>query len=163
VLFGPILQRELPNLPNPGTLPAYRVITVEEQWKRFVEDVPKDQPPVLLERHFERWVPAYLASDPDSGTHSPPAVKTPGGPSADILASWSGALPYEPAAIRAPTLLVRGEWDRLCTDGDAQWLRSALSDTVALRDVKIPRATHLMHLEESRFDLYCATRDFLIG
>ena len=86
---------------------------------------------------------------------------TPSGPQADILASWSGALPYDPATIRAPTLVVRGEWDSLCADSDVQWLRSVFPGGATLRDIKIPRATHLMHLEEGRVDLYRATRDFL--
>lgn len=161
VLFAPILRRELPNLPRPESLPAYRFWTVEDQWNRFVEDVPKDHPPVLLKRHFERWAPAYLATDSDSAARNPPAVMTPAGPQADILASWSGMLPYDPQAIRAETLVVRGAWDSLCTDADVQWLRSAHGSDGSLHDVKIPHATHLMHLEEGRFDLYRATREFL--
>jgi pimeloyl-ACP methyl ester carboxylesterase len=161
VLFGPILRRELPNLPNPETVQAYRFWTLDEQWNRFVEDVPKDRPPVLLKRHFERWAPLYLATDPASETRTPRAVMTPLGPQADILASWSGALPYDPAAIRAPMLVVRGEWDSLCTDADVQRLRSVFPRGATLRDIKIPRATHLMHLEEGRVDLYRVTREFL--
>jgi len=161
VFFAPILQRNMTNLPSPNTAPAYRLWTVDDQWHRFVEDVPKDHPPVLLKRHFERWALAYLASDPASATRTPPAVMTPGGPNADIFASWSGELAYTPAAIGASTLPVRGEWDSLCTDADAGWLRSAFRRDTALRDVKIPQATHLMHLEEGRFDLHRATREFL--
>lgn len=163
VLFAPILRRELPNLPSPESLPAYRFWTIEEQWNRFVEDVPKGHPAVLLKRHFERWAPAYLATDPASASRTPPSVITPAGPQADILASWSGTLPYEPAAIGAATLVVRGEWDSLCTDADVQWLRATFRRGVTLRDTKIPKATHLMHLEEARVDLYRATRAFLTG
>jgi pimeloyl-ACP methyl ester carboxylesterase len=161
VLFAPILQRELANLPSPENLPAYRFWTIEEQWNRFVEDVPKDHAAVLLERHFERWAPAYLATDPESATRTPPSVITPAGPQADILASWSGTLPYEPAAIQAATLVVRGAWDSLCTDTDVRWLCSVFRRGVTLQDAKIPKATHLMHLEEGRFHLYRATREFL--
>jgi hypothetical protein len=46
----------------------------------------------------------------------------------------------------------------MCTDADAAWLRDAMRDT---RDVKIPRATHLMHLEENRYALYRQTEKFL--
>lgn len=163
VFFAPILRRALPNPTRADSLPAYRFWTVDEQWRRFVEDIPKGHPPVLLQRHFECWARAYLATDPASGTRTPPAVMTPAGPNADILASWSGALPYEPAAIRAATLVVRGEWDSHCTDADVRWLRFAFHRDVVLRDIKIPQATHLMHLEEGRFGLYRATRKFLTG
>lgn len=161
VLFAPILRRELPNLPKPESIPAYRFWTVDEQWGRFVEDVPKSHPPVLLKRHFERWAPAYLETDRESMTRNPPAVMTPTGPQADVLASWSGALPYEPCEIRTATLVVRGTWDSLSTDADVRWLRSAFHRRVTLRDIKVPGATHLMHLEERRVDLYRATREFL--
>lgn len=161
VLFAPILRRELPNLPRPESLPAYRFWTIEEQRNRFAEDVPKGHAAVLMERHFERWAPAYLATDPESATRTPPSVITPAGPQADVLASWSGTLPYEPCALRAATLVVRGAWDSLCTDTDVRWLRSAFHRGVPLRDVKIPKATHLMHLEAGRFRLYRATREFL--
>jgi pimeloyl-ACP methyl ester carboxylesterase len=160
-LFAPILRRELPNLPRPESLPAYRFWTIEEQRNRFAEDVPKGHSAVLMERHFERWAPAYLATDPESATRTPPSVITPAGPQADILASWSGTLPYDPSAIQAATLVVRGAWDSLCTDTDVRGLRSAFHRGVSLRDVKIPKATHLMHLEEGRFHLYRATREFL--
>jgi cytochrome P450/pimeloyl-ACP methyl ester carboxylesterase len=163
VFFGPILRRELPNLPSPESVPAYRFWTVDEQWKRFVEDAPKNHAPVLRKQDFERWAPLYLATDPASETRAPRAVMTPAGPQADILASWAGALPYDPATIRAPMLVVRGEWDSLCTDADVQWLRSVFPDGATLRDIKIPRATHLMHLEEGRVHLYRATREFLTG
>jgi pimeloyl-ACP methyl ester carboxylesterase len=163
VLFGAVLRRTLAGLPRPESLPAWRVVTIEEQWARFIEDVPQDHPPVLLSRHFERWAPTYLATDSGAIERTPAAVQVPMGPVADIYASWSGALPYDPAAIRAPTLLVRGEWDSSCDDQDAHWLRSALRRGETLHDAKISKATHLMHLEENRFGLYRATREFLLG
>jgi pimeloyl-ACP methyl ester carboxylesterase len=158
-----VLPRTLDGLPDPEALPGWRLVTTEEQWARFIEDVPQDCPPVLLSRHFEHWAPAYLATDPGSSERTPPAVQVPMGPVADIYASWSGTLPYDPSAIRSPTLLVRGEWDSSCSDQDAQWLRSAWRRGATLHDAKIPQATHLMHLEENRFGLYRATREFLLG
>ena len=114
-------------------------------------------------RDFERWGPAYLASDPESGARTPPAVKIPSGPTADVRDAWSGALPYDPAKITAPTLIVRGEWDSVSNDEDACWLFDALAGAPLKHDVKIGAATHLMHLEEGRFELYDATRSFLLG
>jgi pimeloyl-ACP methyl ester carboxylesterase len=165
VLFGAILQRQpgSARLPNPDQLPGYSFITVEDQWKRFTEDVPKDHAPVLLERHFRPWSEAYLDTDTRSRSRTPPSVQTPLGPVADIAAAWQGHLPYEPAAVKAPTLLIRGEWDSLCNDRDAAWFMNAFTNTTDKRDVKISSGTHLMHLEESRIDLWNATREFLNG
>lgn len=161
VLFGPIARREMP-----GELPLLdptRLVTIAQQHRRFVEDVPAGHPPVLLDRHFEPWAAAYLASDPASTGRSPPAVRIPNGPAADIMAAWSGRLGYDPGLIMAPTAILRGEWDSLTTDADAAWLLAALTAAPEKRDVKIARGTHLMHLEESRGDLYRASIAFLEG
>jgi pimeloyl-ACP methyl ester carboxylesterase len=159
VFFGPIVRRTAQ--PRSVKLGPWRFLTIEEQHTRFVEDVPSGHPPVLLDRHFEQWAPVYLASDKTSPTRNPPSVRTPNGPVADILAAWSGNLAYEPAKIKAPILIVRGEWDSLCNDQDVAWLLSGLTSSSQKRDVKIPKGTHLMHLEESRGQLYRAADDFL--
>jgi hypothetical protein len=59
--------------------------------------------------------------------------------------------------------IIRSEWDRMCTDADAKWLFDALSGSPVKRDVKISRATHLMHLAKSRYSLYRETQTFLEG
>jgi hypothetical protein len=51
----------------------------------------------------------------------------------------------------------------MCTDPDAGWLFEALSGSPTKRNVKISRATHLMHLEKSRYALYRETQTFLEG
>jgi hypothetical protein len=65
--------------------------------------------------------------------------------------------------IRAPVGIIRGEWDTASTDADAHWLFDALKNSPVRRDVKISHATHLMHLEESRFALYREAETFLKG
>ena len=162
VLFAPITRRWAPAEQYPA-LGAWGLVTLEDQWKRFVEDVPLGEPPVLSERHFEEWGRAYLATDSDSGARSPASVKTPSGPIADIVAAWHGELAYDPGQIKAPTAIVRGEWDSLVTDADARWLFDALRAAPIKRDVKISRATHLMHLEGARCALYRETQCFLDG
>lgn len=49
--------------------------------------------------------------------------------------------------------MVLGEWDSLCTDADASRLLAGLGSRDKA-DVKIERATHLMHLESQRAVLY---------
>jgi pimeloyl-ACP methyl ester carboxylesterase len=162
VFFAPLAQRQGSGGQSP-VLPAWRLITLADQWKRFVEDVPAGELPVLSKRNFDEWGKIYLATDPESGTRSPTSVKTPSGPIADIFAAWHGHLAYDPAEIEAPTAIVRGEWDSLVTDADARWLFDALRAAPIKRDVKISRGTHLMHLEESRYALYREAQSFLDG
>ena len=162
VLFGPIVRRAGGSV-APTDLPAWRLVTLEEQWRRFVADVPPAEPPVLLARHFQPWGEAWLDSDPASRGRAPAAVKVPNGPAHDIAEAWTGRLGFDPGLIRAPTAIVRGEWDSLCTDADAAWLMGALTASPERRDAKIPRATHLMHLEENRHALHRAAQVFLGG
>jgi heme-degrading monooxygenase HmoA/pimeloyl-ACP methyl ester carboxylesterase len=145
VLFGPIARREPEG--QRIHLPAWRLIFLEDQWKRFTETVPRGEPPVLLRRHFGEWGEGYLDPDPQSRTRSPAAVKVPSGPFQDIYDAWSGELSCDPSLVRAPVAIIRGEWDGMCTDRDARWLFDAVSVSPIRRDVKISRGTHLMHLE----------------
>jgi pimeloyl-ACP methyl ester carboxylesterase len=159
-LFGPIAQRATPGLPTPRSVGAWRTVTVAEQLARFVEDVPPGHPSVLIDEELRYWGPDYLATDAASASREPPSVKVPSGSQADILAAWSGALPYRPGKVAAPTLVVRGEWDSISNDSDADWLLSNIAAPVR-KDVKISKGTHLMHLEHSRDALFAAVREFL--
>jgi pimeloyl-ACP methyl ester carboxylesterase len=161
VLFGPIARRN--PLGERTRLPAWRTISLQDQWDRFTADVPAGEAPVMSRRHFDTWGEAYLDCDPASRERTPPSVKVPGGAFQDIYDAWAGEFPYDPALIKAPVAIMRGEWDSLCVDSDAKWLFDAFRNAAIRRDVKISRATHLMHLEAGRFALYRETEAFLKG
>jgi hypothetical protein len=61
---------------------------VENQWTRFVEDVPPGESPVLSRKHFDEWGEYDLDSDKGSRTRNPVGVKVPAGPFNDILRAW---------------------------------------------------------------------------
>lgn len=161
VLFGPIGRREAP--PSGEVMTPFGYITVDQQHARFVRTVPQDAAPVLVERDFPRWARTYLASDPTSADRTPPSVKTPNGPDADITDAWSGRFPYDPALIKAPVLIVRGEWDATSPEADVAWLKATMTGSPRVETETIPRATHLMHLEQGRTSLYAATNTFPSG
>ncbi len=166
VLFGPIARRELPRHGPPRREPAppssaWRIVTLESQWTRFIEDVPAGEPGVLPRALFDPWGEAYLDSDPGSRGRDPAGVKVPAGPAADILRAWHGDLAFEPAALKAPVAIVRGAWDGVCTDEDARWLFDRFAAVPEKQDIKIGRATHLMHLEAMRPALHRASIAFL--
>ena len=60
-----------PRSAEPTRLPAWRLISLADQWNRFVADVPEGEKPVLLRRHFDDWGERYLDGDRDSRTRSP--------------------------------------------------------------------------------------------
>ncbi len=163
VLFGPIARRAPRRYETPPKFPGWRTVTLEDQWNRFIEDVPAHEPPVLSRKHFDEWGERYLDSDGDSRTREPFGVKTPLGPFSEILKAWHGQLAYDPAAVRAPVAIIRGEWDGLIPDADARWLFDAFTQSPLKRDIKISRATHLMHLEAMRVALWEESIGFLRG
>jgi pimeloyl-ACP methyl ester carboxylesterase len=161
VWFGPIAQRS-PQAER-VRLPAWRLISLRDQWDRFTADVPPGELPVLSRDYFAAWGEAYLDCDPASRTRTPDAVKVPSGAFQDIYDAWAGELAFDPGEVRAHVAIIRGEWDGMCTDADARWLFDRLSAAASRRDVKLGRATHLMHLEAGRFALYHAAGTFLLG
>jgi pimeloyl-ACP methyl ester carboxylesterase len=163
VLFAPISRRGARGDETPAELPAWRVVTLQDQWKRFIEDVPPHEPPVLSRIQFDEWGKRYLDSDPESRSRDPAGVKTPLGPFSEIIKAWRGELAYDPSQIRSPVALIRGEWDSLMLDDDARWLFDALTQAPVKRDVKIGRGTHLMHLETMRPALWRESIGFLQG
>lgn len=161
VLFAPIARREPPHDQALPALPAWRIVTAQDQWNRFVEDVPANEPPVLSRIHFEDWSKRYLDSDPESRSRDPAGVKTPLGPFSEIIKAWHGQLAYDPTKVRAPVAIIRGEWDSLMGDEDARWLFDAFTGSPVKRDIKIGRGTHLMHLETMRLALWRESINFL--
>jgi pimeloyl-ACP methyl ester carboxylesterase len=161
VFFGPIAWRA--RREEPKRLPGWRLISLQDQWERFIADVPPGETPVLSKRHFDEWGEAYLDIDPDSRGRAPAAVKTPSGAFQDIDDAWAGELAYDPALVRAPVAIIRGEWDEMSSETDAKWLFHALKSSPIRRIVTISRGSHLMHLEESRYALYRETQTFLAG
>lgn len=163
VLFGPISRREPARYEALPAFPAWRDVSREDQWKRFIEDVPAHEPPVLSVAHFDDWSACYLDSDPESRSRDPFSVRTPLGPFSEIIKAWHGELAYDPAAVRAPVAIIRGEWDTLIPDQDARWLFDAFTRSPNKRDIKISRGTHLMHLEVMRPALWRESIAFLSG
>lgn len=163
ILFAPIGKRGPRRYESPASFPAWRIVTPEDQWNRFVEDVPAHEAPVLSRLHFEEWSQAYLDSDPDSRSRDPAGVKTPLGPFSEIIKAWHGQIAYDPSLVKSPVAIIRGEWDGLVQDDDARWLFDALSNASVKRDIKIARATHLMHLEATRLALWHESISFLHG
>src|SRR5262245_53709438 len=146
---------------QPPAAPAWRIVAVEDQWARFVEDVSRLEQPVLLPAHFDEWSERYLDADPDSRSREPAGVKTPTGPFTDILHGWHGALAYEPALyrLRSQSFAANGT-DSLATttpDGYSKLSVVRLSSVTS----RSARATHLMDLEVMRYALYRESIAFL--
>jgi pimeloyl-ACP methyl ester carboxylesterase len=157
-LFAPIASRS-EQLTAPK-LPPLRPLSTWEQYRKFIEDVPRGHAPILLDRHFERWAEAYLATDATNTTRTPRSVMVPTGPITDLIDTWNGKTLYSAEQITQPTLVIRGEWDSVSTETDAAILLASIASKTK-SSVKIPKGTHLMHLEESRGKLHDSVNTFL--
>jgi pimeloyl-ACP methyl ester carboxylesterase len=161
VFFAPIVPRPA-NSPAPRRLPAWRLVSLKDQWDRFTGDVPPGEASVLSQSHFSDWGERYLDSDSESRNRSPASVKTPCGLIEDVFDAWHGAAAFDPAEVRAPVAIIRGEWDTWSNESDVQRLFHSLKGSAIRRLVTISRATHVMHLEEGRYALYRESINFLV-
>jgi pimeloyl-ACP methyl ester carboxylesterase len=162
VFFAPIVQR-VGQSAAPKRFPAWRVVSLKDQWDRFTEDVPHGERPVLSQSHFQEWGERYLETDSQSRTCSPAGVKIPCGLIQDVFDVLHGAKAYDPSEIRAPVAIIRGEWDTWSSEDDVQSLFNSLKRAPIRRFTTISRGTHLLHLEESRYALYRESITFLQG
>jgi pimeloyl-ACP methyl ester carboxylesterase len=157
-VFKPAATVESPSPPSP----QYDLVTVDDFWQLYSSWVPDGQGPALDRDFFTtNWGPRYLDSDPTSRQRTPPSVMIPAGPDVDLADVGAGRFPYDPAHIRAPTLIVLGEWDSVATDEGAKRLFDLLSGTPEKLRIVIGRATHILQLESTRFQAYRAVQTFL--
>ncbi len=166
VLYAPLWLRKSPSLVgNDGPLGAYRTVTMEQARKRWLTGVPADKAPELIPAGwFEAWADATWATDPDSGKWNPPLLRAPNGVIQDVREYWSAGRPYyDPRAIRAPTLLVHGEWDQDTPGYMADEIHALLENAAWKRLVKIEEGTHTLIMEKNRLRLFEAVQQFLEG
>jgi pimeloyl-ACP methyl ester carboxylesterase len=160
ILFGPVARRNQEGETAP--VGPYQLVGESDQWQSFQSGVPDGEGSPIDANEFRTWIEAYFESDSTSRKRTPPSVEVPAGPVADFSEAWDGYFPYDPSSIRVPTLIVRGEWDAITRDADAEWLKKAMANVPGgARDVKLPRGAHRMHLEKNRQALFDAVGDFL--
>ena len=137
VLFGPIARRPSRTMRNRRGRPRVARGDVEDQWKRFIEDVPPGGTGSLPRVHFDAWAERISTAT----LTSRPAI--PGGQSAHRTVPGHTCAPGTANSVtirpgKAPVALIRGEWDSLLPDEDARWLFDAFTASPIKRDMKIP-------------------------
>jgi pimeloyl-ACP methyl ester carboxylesterase len=142
---------------------AYRNSTRDSARAFAIAGIPKERvdeisPPA----NFEAWWTATQATDPDGAKQSPPVVRSPNGVMQDFAELWAQGKPtYDPAAIRASTLLVVGEWDVVTPPIMAQTLYTKLTNARERRLVILSEGTHFMPIEKHRMRLIREVQNFL--
>lgn len=164
VLYAPLWLRQTPSLiGSDGPLGAYRQVSREQARKRWLAGVPADrQADLIPQGWFEAWADATWATDPAAGKWNPPMLRAPNGVVKDVREYWAAQRPYyDPRAIRAPTLLVHGEWDQDTPGYMAQAIFGLLENAPWKRLVVIGEGTHTVIMERNRMQLLREVQLFL--
>lgn len=165
ILFAPITPVAQATADEPRA-PAsqFHLVTPEDLWQLYATWLPRGDY-VGVDRDFflKAWGSKYLGTDAASRRRTPPSVMIPAGPDLDTVDIQRGRFPYDPALIKASTLIIFGEWDSVATEEGGRRLFDLLSGTRDKRRIVIGRATHVLQLESSRHVLYREVETFLRG
>lgn len=111
ILVAPLWMSATPLRFDAGAqIMTHRVVDVNAYRAAWLGSAPEDQRDSLLPAGwFERWAEVTEATD----TSAPSGhIRAPSGAVADVREHWTAGKPlYDPAAITAPTLVIRGAWD----------------------------------------------------
>jgi len=142
---------------------AYRLVNRDAARVQSIRGIPPDRvEDVSPTAWFDKWWAANLATDPQSSSHNPPALRAPNGVMHDLKNFWGAGKPtYDPAAIRAPTLVIVGEWDGITPPSMAQDLFGQLTGAKNRRLVLLSEGSHAMALEKNRMHLIREVQHFL--
>jgi pimeloyl-ACP methyl ester carboxylesterase len=160
VFFGALAPYDKPTDESAVTV-RYADVSPEEELEAFEPKVrdTRQLDPVM----FDAWAKAYLATDPQSSSRNPPAVRVPTGMIAAFVEMHrNGRLPYDPHNITTPVLIIQGEWDAVSPPAAGMWVYERLASPLK-RFVIISQAGHRAHLERNRWQLYRETESFLNG
>jgi pimeloyl-ACP methyl ester carboxylesterase len=164
VMYAPLWFRRIPGgLRVDGPIGAYRTVTLEAAKQRWLNGVaPGRHPDLIPPGVIESWWSANMEADPVGATMNPPAVRAPNGLLMDGLKYWEADTRYyDPAAIRAPVLLVVGEWDVDTPAYMAQAILARLTGSARKRLVIVGEGTHHLMLERNRLQLFREVQSFL--
>jgi pimeloyl-ACP methyl ester carboxylesterase len=163
VLYAPPWTCEAPSTGSQAPLGAYQTWTMEQARSRLQDGAPEEKKKDLMPAAwFETWSAAALATDPVGAKQTPPVVRTPNGTVQDSREYWmAGKALWEPSEVKAPTLIVVGEWDARTPVAGAQAVFGKLSNAPSKRLVQIGEGTHLIFLEKNRIQLFREVQLFL--
>lgn len=113
-------------------------------WDRTLgEDKESARDPAVAQAYVE----AALDSDSTSRQREPRSFRAPCGAMEDSFYLATGRQLWDASLISAPVLAIAGEKDFWSRPEDMQNLQADLVHAAAVRMVRIPNATHFLHLE----------------
>lgn len=159
ILYAPVwLMAKAP--PYQG---AYQLGTYESVRAASTRGIPPERiEEVSPTEWYNKWWAANLATDPVGASRNPPVLRSPNGVMKDLGEFWAAGKPtYDPAAIRAPTLLVVGEWDVVTPPNMAQEIFMRLTGAKYRRLIVLSEGSHGMFVQKNRLHLIREVQHFL--
>lgn len=149
---------ERPDRLNPA-FGAARLVSEAETRTRWDAEIPPGAD-WHDEAVFQALILSSMADDPTSAAHDPPAFRAPNGTFRDLWEAFNARPLYDPAAIRCPTLLIRGGADRTSTRSDALRLFDRLG-AAEKQYVEIANGAHFVSAERRAPQVFAAVNAFL--
>lgn len=161
VLFAPEWLREAGT--EAAVAGAWRPLNQAQLREGILSQAPEDRrAPLLPPGWFEHFAGLTWALDPEGVRQNPQVLRVPNGPAADAREYWNAGRPWwDPAAVRVPTLIVVGEWDRTNPPALGFAAFGLLAQSPGKRMVVLGEGTHNMWMERNRGALFQAVQVFL--
>lgn len=160
VLFAPVTSRP-DSSAYTNSANSYEIMTPEQRVNAMKNLTPGGKDCQLEPEIFETWGNSWIRSDRLAKKLNTETIRFPAGYAPDVEDMLHNKSFYNPADIRMPTLIIRGEWDAYPNNSDAENLFRSLENAPGKKYVVIEKGTHVMHLEKSRYQLYDETLRFL--
>jgi pimeloyl-ACP methyl ester carboxylesterase len=144
------------------TMGAYRTVTAAQNQARWDGEIPvADKAEYREQAVVDAFNAEALATDPTSGTRTPPALRAPNGVLEDSFMQATGRRIWNAASVTSPTLVIAGEYDTWSFPDDREGLMRDLIHAASKKSVLIKDATHFMLFEKKRFEFFEAVLAFL--
>ena len=143
-----------------GPLGAYRTVNREATLKRRQNGLtPEQAAKIMPPEWFDMWWQATTAADADA---EPGTIRAPNGVVQDSLEYWNVGKPlYDPSKIKAPVLVIVGEWDLDTKPDMAIKLYPLLANAPWRRLEIVSGGTHSLMMEANRMLLFRSVQRFL--
>jgi pimeloyl-ACP methyl ester carboxylesterase len=156
--FGDPTNPDRPNL----EMGAYRYLgrkDLLDQWDGWIK--PESQDEWRDREVIEAWIETLLNSDPTAKQRSPASIQVPNGPYIDWHEIHAGRSLFDPAKVRASTMIVRGSAEEMLTNEAADELLQKLTLAPSKRRLDLGDSTHYAVIEKNRLQLYRGVQSFL--
>ena len=143
-------------------LGAYRTASIAQNTARWDGEIPVADKSLYRDPALpDAFWNACLATDPTSGSRTPPALRAPNGMLEDTFMQASGRRMWNASSIYVPVLLIAGEYDTWSYPEDRELLMRDLTNAASKKSVLIKDATHFVLFEKPRFEFFNEIQTFL--